>query len=144
MPIFKIQKYDQDAKETNAVEQPEKDDKEKKEVYIKVDGTISELVAKALYKLKQLSNKELEVSEVPKEQEPKEVDVDVVTSETIKEDPLKAFRRVSSSKTMCYYSTEEIISPKVSWLIYNTRESGKKIMYSTESLVSHVLNLFED
>lgn len=141
MPVFKIQKYapkeqeNANAEVQNENTESKQEEKEPvKEIIVRADKTIAEIVANALNSA--LANK-AEIQEID-ESKANNIDIDVVSTETIDKDPIKTLKVTSKSKNIYYYSSESKIPPTVSWFIMNSKNNGKNFMYSTEALCRYI------
>lgn len=141
MPVFKIQKYAPKEQENansgvqNENTESKQEEKEPvKEITVRADKTIAEIVAAALNSA--LANK-AEIQEID-ESKANNIDIDVVSTETIDKDPIKTLKATSKSKNIYYYSSESKIPPTVSWFIMNSKNNGKNFMYSTEALCRYI------
>jgi len=103
MPVFKIQKYAPKEQENASAEvqnentESKQEEKEPvKEITVRADKTIAEIVANALNSA--LANK-AEIQEID-ESKANNIDIDVVSTETIDKDPIRTLKATSKSKNI--------------------------------------------
>lgn len=134
MPVFKIQKYEEEKPQTQENTPQEENKEEINEIYIRANSTVAELVAKALYN--SLGNK-AKIEQAKDEEAQNKETVDIVSTEEIVKDPVGCYKS-SSYKTICYYSQENFLPKEVTWYLTTQKEQGKKVLLSIESLIEYI------
>ncbi len=166
MSTFVLKKYeDKPVEVTNqpnegTTEQPNQPAvKEKEEVTITISGTISEIVANALYKTLDKKADIKELQEGGEDNSPEESvnmsgtavateSVVVITTEEINKDPVAAFRSVKEGDVVMidvgnFEEFKGFSSKPEDWFLYNAEKRAKAIVYSTEALSDHLLRTLE-
>lgn len=141
MATFVLSKYKPEAEDNAAGETPETTKPESKEdgvskILLKVDGSISEMVARALSEL--LANK---VDVTPLDDTEIDASVNVkegkaLTTESINEDPLRVFESIPKD-AIVYIANEGFKTQKEEWFLSNITNKTDKVFYSIKSLANY-------
>lgn len=141
MTTFVLKKYEEkplqpDVKKEETPTEQQDNLKEEKSVEIEVSSTIADTVATALYKI--LENKDTQVS-VLDDSLNKGPDIQVVTAECIKKDPLKAFNSITPNTTVCIIVKEQFSTKEEEWFLLNLPNKTNKVFYSLEKAIDSLL-----
>lgn len=133
MTTFILKKYAENKDEQNAeakqqAEQAAKDD----QMSITVVGSISEIVAKALYKA--LDNK-VEVTEQPDDQAGQ---TKAISTEDINSAPLETFNSINKDDAVFIHSANGFKTSQEEWFLTNIGNKTSNVFYTVESFISYI------
>jgi len=145
MPTFVLKKYQETPVKSETPEETPNQNEEivdkdpegkpvEKELLVEVSGSVSEIVATALNKV--FANKGVTVEESDEE---KEVNAEVVSTEDIENDPVKALRSAKSSNVVLIVS-EGFTTKKEEYFLANMENYEGKVFYSVESFVAYLVS----
>lgn len=145
MPTFVLKKYQETPVKSETPEETPNQNEEtttqdsdgkpvEKELLVEVSGSVSEIVATALNKV--FANKGVTVEESDEE---KEVNAEVVSTEDIESDPVKALRSAKSSNVVLIVS-EGFTTKKEEYFLTNMEDYQGKVFYSVESFVAYLVS----
>ena len=144
MPTFVLKKYNDkptpapttvDGKPVDPPEPSTHAEDEVEELKISVTGSISGIVAQALYKAFKTTEIQVEVEE--KEGEDADATVQVISAEDINLRPSDVLKRAKQAKFL-FISSEGFKTLHESWFLHNVEAANVPTVYTVESLVQHV------
>lgn len=146
MTTFILKKY-KEPEQTTAEQTPDTDNAdsptnerdEDKYLTIKVEGSVAEIVAKALHKA--LGN-EAEIQEKKDELEQEGASVKAISTEEINTDPVSALRSVNKDDIV-YIQNKGFHTTKEDWFLLSVHNKTSNVFYSVESLIQHVVSRFK-
>ena len=133
MTTFVLKKYDEknDTPDTTA-QQTLSENKQKDEMTVTVVGSISEIVAKALYKA--LSNK-ASVEELPDDGA---ASVKAVSTEDINSAPLEVFNSIQKDDALFIHSANGFKTREEEWFLTNIGNKTNNVFYTVESFITYI------
>ena len=146
MPTFVLSKYKPQETPSTPVKPESKQEVRSKKldkILLKVDGSISEIVAKSLYEL--LGNtvkvEEVDVGNVKAEEGAGQAKA--ITTESINRDPASVFESVPKG-CILYISNEGFKTDKEEWFLSNIRNKTDKVFYTVKSLARYCMENLAD
>lgn len=131
MTTFILKKYE-DNKEN--ITTKEKEDTSNNDLLITIDGSISEIIIKALYKA--LDNN-IEINE----QNTEESNIKVISTENINKLPLDTFNSIQKNDIVFIYNRGFKTSQE-EWFLTNIFNKTNNIYYTLESFINFIKNKF--
>lgn len=133
MTTFLLKKYDDTTPSPNN-ETKEENTTDNKELSIKVEGSVAEVIASALNKV--LANK-AEIVQV--DDETAETSIKTLSTEDINEDPIKSFNSIQSNDVVFIDTHNKgFTTAKEDWFLLNLPNKTSNVFYSVESLIKYV------
>ena len=135
MTTFVLKKYEEPENSTNAEQEqkPQEGQAPKKEqITVEIKGSISQIVADALYRLMPAETDQDKQAEVDADP----VNVTTLSTEEINEDPVAAFSKVNKGDIV-YIQNKGFHTGKEEWFLTNLPNKTNDIFYSVESLAKH-------
>ena len=135
MTTFVLKKYEEPENSTNAEQEqkPQEDQTPKKEqITVEIKGSISQIVADALYRLMPTETEQDNQAEVDTDP----VNVTALSTEEINEDPVAAFSKVNKGDIV-YIQNKGFHTGKEEWFLMNLPNKTNDVFYSVESLAKH-------
>ena len=138
MTTFVLKKYEETSTSPNNDSEQNNTNIEKEEVTIKVEGSISEIVAKALQSV--LANKVVmkELADDNKETTSDEKSiVKAVSTEEINLHPLDTFNSINKNDIV-FIQNKGFKTSQEEWFLTNISNKTDNVFYSVESLISYI------
>jgi len=135
MTTFILKKYEEPENSTNA-EQEQKPQEtqasDKEQITVEIKGSISQIVADALYRLMPAQTEEEKQTEVKGDA----INVTTLSTEEINEDPIGAFSKINKGDVV-YIQNKGFHTAKEEWFLTNLPNKTNDVFYSVESLAKH-------
>lgn len=122
--------------DTDNADSPTNEKPNEEKITIKVQGSVAEIVAKALYKA--LGN-EAEIQEKKDELEQEGASVKAISTEEINTDPVSALRSVNKDDIV-YIQNKGFHTAKEDWFLMSVQNKTSNVFYSVESLIKYVVS----
>lgn len=133
MPTFVLKKYTEQKPDEQNVDQdkpPEVEKKEEKILQIRTTDTISEIVARALYKA---LGQNVTIEEKPDEAS----ETNVISAEDINKSPVDCLNRISNNTNVLIVA-EMFKTQKESWFLSTLINKNVRAFYTVESFINHI------
>lgn len=135
MAIFSLKKYEPVAQDQTKQEiDSEQNDNNEKYIYIRSDNTISDIIINILYKNFGKEN----VQEVEDDSK-SNYDVEVVSTETINLDFVKAFKNIRSNNIFVFSNNKPFKTVAEEWFLTNT--SNRNLIVTVSDFISTLKRL---
>lgn len=146
MTTFVLSKYNPEPENqthTQDAEVEQKEESKVEKVLLKLDGTVSELVARSLYEIlgRNLHVDQVETGEV--DEMPTKKVVKTITTEEINKDPVKAYSQISKGDTI-YISNEGFTTDKEEWFLSTMKNMGVKVLLTPKALAKYAQESLEE
>ena len=133
MTTFTLKKYEIQKPDEQKKEEAPNESQQEKQVTIKIEGSISEIVANSLNKLLQQNNSELTET---KDETPS-TSVKAITTEDINTDPVTCYKNIEDNDVL-YIASNGFKTAAESWFLYNVSARNIKNFYTQEALLSYL------
>jgi len=142
MTTFVLKKYDQTNNDTNKdpsdLEEIDSDENKEtnNEITFKVEGTISKIVASALYSV--FSNK-VKIEEIEETVPENNEIIKAISTEDINKDPISTFNSINKEDVV-FIKNKGFTTSKEEWFLTNIPNKTNKVFYTIESLIKYIAN----
>lgn len=133
MTTFTLKKYEIQKPDEQKKEEIPNESQQEKQVTIKIEGSISEIIANSLNKLLQQNNSELTET---KDETPS-TSVKAITTEDINTDPVTCYKNIEDNDVL-YIASNGFKTAAESWFLYNVSARNIKTFYTQEALLSYL------
>ncbi len=133
MTTFTLKKYEIQKPDEQKKEEIPNEPQQEKQVTIKIEGSISEIIANSLNKLLQQNNSELTET---KDETPS-TSVKAITTEDINTDPVTCYKNIEDNDVL-YIASNGFKTAAESWFLYNVSARNIKTFYTQEALLSYL------
>lgn len=148
MTTFVLKKYSDQTEDNLTEEQKleqqteQKKEQQKKDeevrLQIQLTGSVSSIVANALYKV--LGNKQVELEEADSEDvEGTESSIRVVSTEEINSSPVEAYRAISE-EDIVFIDSKGFTTNEEEWFLMNLEHKPNRVFYTVESLANYLVS----
>ncbi len=139
MTTFVLKKYQEKTNSTNNDSsdntQESKTEELSEDLTIKIEGSVSEIVAQALYKA---MKNQVEITEIADNEE---TDVKAITTEAINNNPIDVFKSIKQNDVV-FISNHGFTTAKEEWFLTNIANKTSSVFYTVESFIRYISNHF--